>query len=414
MSAASAITQLHRSHYRDVVAPLVRLLGSFEAAEEVAQETFVTALEQWEARGIPPAPLAWLRRAARNRAIDHLRRTRRWQERVPMLEREANDRVERAFEPDEVEDDVLRLIFTCCHPALGPEARIVLTLHTVCGLTTDEVARLFLVKRTTLQQRLVRAKRKIDGAGIPFVVPTADQLPERLAGVLHTIYAVFTEGYASTHDAHLVRAELCDEAIRLVRLIVELLPQAPAPRALLALMLLHHSRTPARVGADGQLVRLEEQDRSTWDQDRIREALPLVEEGLRARPTPRYAVEAAIAALHARAERPEHTDWAQIAALYGVLVAHQPDDPVLELNAAVAIAMSGQVEVGLQRLDALGDAGRLAAFHLFHAARADLLERLGRRREAREALTLARDLAANPVERAFLDVRLRDLYVRNR
>lgn len=408
MTTQALITELHRAHYRDVVAPLVRVVGSFEAAEEIAQETFVTALYRWGQDGVPDVPLAWLRRVARNRAIDHLRRKTRWQDRARQLAYDAEVHVDEALEPDEVSDDVLRLVFTCCHPALSPEARVALTLHTVCGLTSDEVARAFVIKRTTLQQRLVRAKRKIDAARIPYSVPSASELPERLSGVLQTIYSVFTEGYASTNHVDLVRNELCDEAIRLVRLILELLPESAEARALLALMLLHHARTPARLH-EGGLVRLQDQDRTLWDQERIAEALPLVPEVLRARPVPRYAIEAAIAALHARAEHAEDTDWHEIAQLYRVLCTAQPDNPILRLNAAFAVAMAGHVEAGLESLDALEQDGRLSRYHLLYAARAELLRRVGRLPEAKQALEAARSLAANPVERAFLEERLVDL-----
>ncbi len=410
-SATAAVAELYRRHYRDVVAPLIRVLGSFEAAEDAAQAAFAKALAAWERDGMPDEPLAWVRRVARNGALDVHRRQSRWRDRAAAIAAEAPGSLEPDLDLDGVSDDLLRLVFTCCHPSLSPEAQVALTLHTVCGLTSDEVARAFLVPRTTLQQRLVRAKRKIDRARIPYVVPSRDDLPERVASVLRTIYLVFNEGYGATASDALVRRDLCDEAIRLARLVEALVPGAAAPRALLALMLLHHARTPARTDAAGELVLLEHQDRSLWDGARIAEALPLVEASLRARPLPDYAVEAAIAALHARAPTPEQTDWAQIAALYAVLVERSGGSPVVRLNAAVAVAMAGDAEEGLRRLDALDAEGALAHYHLLPAARGGLLARLGRIDDARGAYTAARALAANAVERRYLERRLAELSV---
>lgn len=407
MDPTPAIAELHRRHFRDVVAPLVRVTGSFELAEEVAQEAFVAALEAW-ADGAPDEPLAWLRRVARNRALDRVRRQARWKVRAAALAEAPEPALPDAQLP-EIEllsDDVLRLVFTCCHPALSPEARVALTLHTVCGLTSDEVARAFLLPRPTLQQRLVRAKRKIDQARIPYVVPGREALPERLSGVLHTVYLVFNEGHEASAGDALVRRELCDEAVRLARLVAGLLPEHPEPRALLALLLLHHARTPARLDARGELVTLGAQDRGLWDQERIAEALPLVDDVLRARPLPAYAVEAAIAALHARAQRAEDTDWRQIAALYVVLERQSGGSPVVALNAAVAMAMAGDLSAGLRRLDALEAGGALDRYHLLPAARGELLLRAGQPDAAAAAFRSALALVSNPVERRFLERRL--------
>lgn len=402
---AEVLARLARDHFRDVVGPLIRIVGSFEQAEEIAQESFAIALQRWSVDGIPPEPLAWLRRVARNQAIDRFRRSARWQDKAELLLAEPQAAVDTP-DPDQIEDDRLRLLFTCCHPALAAEARIALTLHTVCGLTTDEIARAFLVPRATLQQRLVRAKRKIDVAGIPYEVPTVQQMPLRLHSVLQTVYVVFTEGYASTRDDAWVRSDLCDLAIGLARELRRLLPESPEIGALLALMLLHHARTPARLDAQGRLVRLAEQDRALWNRDHIAEALPLVEASLQARPVPRYAIEAAIAALHDRAATAEATDWAQIAALYQVLDEGSAGDPIVGLNHAVAIAMAGDAQAGFDRLDAIQASGALDAYHLFHVARAELLERLGQPEAAHDALVRARAAATHPVEQEFLDRRL--------
>lgn len=402
---SARFSALYRAHYRDVVAPLVRIVG-FELAEELAQEAFATALDQWAAGTLPDEPVAWLRRVAKNRALDRVRRSTRWSERAARLQAEAQLHSAEARDPDVIADDLLRLIFTCCHPALAPEARLALTLHAVCGLTTDEIARAFLVARPTLQQRLVRAKRKIDIAGIPYEVPTLRDLPTRLGDVLHTLYVVFTEGYASTRDAKLVRSELCDQAIRLTRLIRHSLPEQPAVGALLALMLLHHARSPARIDHRGRLVRLTDQDRGRWNRQMIDEALPLVESSLKARPTPPYAIEAAIAALHDQAPTAEQTDWPQIAALYGALRLRGSDNPVVDLNHAVALAQAGKLEAGLALLDSLEASGRLQGYHLLYVARADLHERSGAPEQARRALERALELASNPVEREHLRIRL--------
>ena len=407
------VAVLYREHYRDVLAPLVRLTGHFERAEEAAQECFVVALEQWAVHGVPNEPVAWLRRVARNRVIDDARKAARWSMKAPIVAAEAalrtGEREADAPDLEAIPDDVLRLVFTCCHPALPAVDRIALTLHTVCGLTTEEVARALLVARPTLQQRLGRAKRKIETAGIPYVVPTRHEMPHRLASVLHTFYLLFNEGYASTSGDRLVRDELCNEAIRLARLLTRALPGRSEIDGMLALMLLHHARSAARVDADGRLVRLADQDRSRWDRAAIDEALPLVERGLRARPVSRYAIEAAIAALHDTAASASATDWPQIVALYDVLVANGWGGPIVQLNRAVAVACAGDVEAGLRALDAVEATGALDAHHLLYVARAELLARLGRDVESDASLERALLLVVNPVERAFLETRrLRD------
>lgn len=399
------VAELHRAHYRALVAPLIRVLGGFAAAEDVVQEAFTKALDRWPDTGLPDEPIAWLRRVARNAALDRRRRDTTWRAKTDALRHTLPTSTELDFDDTPLTDDALRLVFTCCHPSLAPEAQVALTLRTVCGLTSDEVARAFLLPRATLQQRLVRAKKKLDHAGIRYEVPDAEHLPGRLGPVLRTIYLVFNEGYGASQGDALVRHALCDEAIRLGRLVSGLLPEAAAPRALLALMLLHHARRDGRVDDAGDLVRLEDQDRSRWDRAAIAEALPLVEQALRARPPSRYAVEAAIAALHAQARTAEATDWAQISALYGVLGALVGGDPVVALNAAVAQAMAGDLEGGLARLDALEAAGRLQRYHLLPAARADLLVRLGRPDAARAAYADAIARAENEVERRFLERR---------
>lgn len=397
-----AIATLHRTHYRSLVAPLIRMMGGFEAAEDVVQETFAQAMEAWSRNGLPDNPLAWLRRVAKNRAIDRYRRGARWQEKEAALLAETETSFEMEFDDAALDDDSLRLIFTCCHPSLSPDAQIALTLRTVCGLTSEQVARAFLVPRTTLQQRLVRARRKIDAAKIPYIVPEADELPLRLEAVLRTLYLVFNEGYGATDGESLVRHELCNEGIRLGRLVADLMPRELTPKGLLALMLLQHSRRDARTDSAGELVTLEDQDRALWDHAAIQEALPLVEQALTCRPYSPYAIEAAIAALHAQAATPGDTDWRQIAALYAVLASD--GNPVVQLNHAVAIAMAGNIEAGLAQLEALKSA--LPHYHLLPAARADLLRRMGRFADAKDAYLEALDQVTHPVERRFLECRL--------
>jgi RNA polymerase sigma-70 factor (ECF subfamily) len=413
--ARAVAERLFREESGRAVATLIRLTGDFDLAEEAVQEAFVIALERWPRDGLPANPGAWITTTSRNRAIDRLRRARRLAEKEPALRRQAEIDAElAAVEPtgeDEmspIADDRLRLIFTCCHPALSLEAQVALTLRTLGGLTTPEIAHAFLVPEPTLAQRLVRAKHKIRDAGIPYRVPPDHLLPERLDAVLRVLYLVFNEGYsASTGDA-LVRRELCGEAIRLGRVLVELMPDEPEALGLLALMLLHDARREARVGVGGELVLLEDQDRSRWDPARIAEGATLVERALRLRRPGPYQVQAAIAAVHDEAPTAAETDWAQIALLYETLEALEPS-PVVELNRAVAIAMVDGPARGLQLLEAIEASGSLADYHLLYAARADLLRRLDRRGEAALAYRRAYQLAGNEVERGFLARRLAEV-----
>ncbi len=393
------VGRLFREESGRAVATLIRILGDFDLAEEVVQEAFIVALERWPRDGVPDNAGAWIVRTARNRAIDRLRRERLHGEKLRELERLMPGEPE---EPPEssLPDDRLRLFFTCCHPALAAEARVALTLRTLGGLTTPEVARAFLAGEGAMQQRLVRAKRKIRTARIPYEVPPDHELPARLRSVLAALYLIFNEGYLTTSADTVVRRDLCDEAIRLARLLRMLMPDESEVRGLLALMLLHHSRRDARVNARGELVLLEDQDRSLWHGDEIEEGTALVAASRISGP---YALQAAIAAEHVA----PRTHWARVATLYGHLAELTPS-PVVELNRAVAIGMAEGPEAGLAGIDALEDR-RLDGYHLFHAARADLLRRLGRLAEASDAYRRARDLTGNPVERAFLDGRLAEL-----
>jgi RNA polymerase sigma-70 factor (ECF subfamily) len=411
--ATSAVEELYRSDWGRIVATLIRLVGDFDLAEESAQEAFAAAVEQWGAAGVPEFPRAWIVQTARHKAIDRIRHRVRSQEKLELyaaagLAETAVDAWEPDFDNREIPDDRLRLIFTCCHPALAPEAQVALTLRTLCGLETDEIARAFLVPTATMAQRLVRAKRKISVAGIPYKVPETTEMAERLDAVLTVIYLVFNEGYAATGGT-LLRADLCSEAIRLGRLVRALTGSTPPAEvtALVALMLLQDARREARLDPSGGLVVLEEQDRTLWDRRQIAEALPLVEEALRGGPGP-YALQAAIAALHCQAERAADTDWPQILSLYNLLQRSQPS-AVVSLNRAVAVAMVNGPQAGLEIVEALAEAGDLSSYHLLHAARADLLRRLGRLADAAESYRRALELATNESERRFLDRRLREV-----
>ena len=381
---ARAVEAVYRSDWGRIVAALIGLVGDFDLAEECAQEAFAVAVDQWRVSGIPDFPRAWIIQTARHKAIDRIRRKVRFEEK---LESYVNSGFVRTVEePDydnsEIPDERLRLIFTCCHPALALEAQVALTLRTLCGLETDEIARAFLVPPTTMAQRLVRAKHKIRDAGIPYIVPETKEMAPRLDAVLTVIYLVFNEGYAATRGGPLLRADLCAEAIRLGRLVRTLMsPQLPAEvTGLLALMLLQDARRDARLDEAGDLVVLEEQDRTRWDHRQIAEALPLVDEALRGEPGP-YALQAAIAAQHCRAALAEDTDWPQIVRLYDLLERLQPT-PVVSLNRAVAVAMADGPDPALAIIDALAVASDLDDYHLLHAARADLLRRIGSLEEA--------------------------------
>src|SRR5271170_349701 len=403
------LESLYREEWRRVLATTVRLTGDFDLSEEAVQDAFVSALEQWPRDGAPASPYAWLVSTARNRVVDKLRRRARFRAKqaeiiqLGALEESTFDLSEAAMV-----DDQLRLIFTCCHPALALEAQVALTLRTVCGLATEEIARGFLVPVATMAQRLVRVKRKIRDAGLPFALPPRDRLAERLDGVMLVVYLVFTEGYAATSGKVWIRRQLCEEAIRLGRLLCELIPRNPDLRALLALMLLHDSRRMARSGPDEEIVTLEEQNRELWDRREIAEGVPLLESALRDGANGEYALQAAIAALHARAERVEDTDWAQIARLYDALLQKNPS-PVVELNRAAAVAMAEGPSKGLALIAEIEAKGELAGYHLLPAARADLLRRQGRWRESAEAYRQALALVANDPERRYLSRRLAEV-----
>lgn len=405
----AAVDGIYRAESRRVLATLIRLLGDFDLAEEALHDAFAAAVEQWPRDGVPANPRAWLVSAGRFKAIDSLRRRARFD----ASHAEVAERLHAAAqEPELLEDgalgdDRLRLIFTCCHPALAPDAQVALTLREICGLTTEEIGRAFLTATPTIAQRIVRAKSKIRTARIPYRVPERAELPERLAAVLHVVYLVFNEGYFASSGSELTRHDLSGEAIRLGRLLVELLPE-PEATGLLALMLLHESRRAARSSPDGEIVLLGDQDRTRWDQSLIAEGRALVRTAFASRRFGPYTVQAAIAAVHAEAPSAEATDWDRIVRLYDVLLQADPS-PVIALNRAVAVAMRDGPAEGLELIDAILARGDLAQYHLAHSARADLLRRLGRAGEAREAYGRALERALQEPERRFLERRLAEL-----
>lgn len=405
------VDDIYRSESRHVLATVIRLLGDFDAAEEALHEAFAVAVERWSQEGVPANPRAWLISTGRFKAIDGMRRRARFDASLPELARqlELESIATGPQEPDDdsVDDDRLRLIFTCCHPALPPEAQVAMTLREVCGLTTEEIARAFLTKATTVAQRIVRAKAKIRDAGIPYVVPSETDLPDRLDAVLQVVYLVFNEGYSASSGGSLTRHDLSGEAIRLGRLLTKLLPE-PEPVGLLALMLLQDSRHAARASPTGDLILLENQDRTLWNRDQIEEGVSLVERALSSRRVGPYTVQAAIAAVHAQAPNAAATDWGQIVALYDVLLQAAPS-PVVELNRAAAIAMRDGPAEGLILIDAILARGDLTKYHLAHAARADLCRRLGRTAEARVSYARALTLTQQEPERRFLERRLGEL-----
>jgi RNA polymerase sigma-70 factor (ECF subfamily) len=410
-NATVAVETVYRADWGRIVATLIGLVGDFDLAEECAQEAFAAAVDQWPAAGVPEFPRAWIIQTAKHKAIDRIRRQGRYAEKLESYSTSGFVRLseEPGYDTTEIPDDRLRLIFTCCHPALALEAQVALTLRTLCGLETDEIARGFLTSSTTMAQRLVRAKRKIRHARIPYIVPEANDVSVRLDAVLTVIYLVFNEGYVATRGESLLRTDLCSEAIRLGRLIVALMaPQPPAEaKALLALMLLHDARRDARLDESGEIVTLEAQDRGRWHREQIGEALSMVEEVLRGTPGP-FALQAAIAAVHCRGARSEDTNWPEIVKLYDRLARVQPS-PIVSLNRAVAVAMAEGPRAGLALIDALSATNDLGAYHLLHAARADLLRRAGSHDEAAQSYLKALALVTNDSERRYLQRRLREV-----
>ncbi len=409
LDAAAAVEEVYRSDWGRIVATLIGMIGDFDLAEESAQGAFTAAVDQWQASGVPEFPRAWIIQTARHKAIDRIRRQANLAQKLEAEGRPVEPSTEPNYDANEIPDDRLRLIFTCCHPALAPEAQVALTLRTLCGLETDEIARAFLVPVPTMAQRLVRAKSKIRAARIPYAVPGMEVMVSRLAAVLTVIYLVFNEGYAATRGGPLVRTDLCAEAIRLARLVRFLMgTQTPGEATgLLALMLLHDARRDARLDEAGDLIILEEQDRGRWNKAQIAEALPLVEEAFRREAGP-YTLQAAIAVQHCQAARPENTNWRQIVGFYDLLERAQPS-PIVSLNRAVALAMAEGPGPALQIIDTLSAGSDLENYHLLHATRADLLRRLGSFEAAAKSYGRALQLATNESERRFLERRLREM-----
>ncbi len=403
------IDEIYRLESRRVLATLIRLLGDFDLAEEALHEAFTTALEQWAHEGVPKNPRAWLVSVGRFKAIDNIRRRARFDSSLAQIANELGPNTENPFETEDedIEDERLRLIFTCCHPALSPDAQIALTLRTVCGFTTEEIAHAFLTPPPTIAQRIVRAKAKIRDARIPYEVPSHADLPDRLDSVLHVIYLVFNEGYSASFGASLTRHDLSTEAIRLGKLLVDLLAE-PEAIGLLALMLLQESRRAARVSPTGELILLNEQDRSLWDRTQITEGLSLIQQALASRRFGPYTIQAAIAAVHARASTADATDWNQIVSLYDILI-HADPSPIIELNRAVAVAMRDGPAAGLEIIESILARGDLNEYHFIHSTHADLCRRLGKTAEARASYERALLLSQQKSEREFLERRLREL-----